>query len=132
VGGGYGGLCLALYYFSKKYNIHINSYSIIDLKEPLVLQKLYLSKLLTETSVEFIDSSTFGAHIEKENMFLVSNYCFSEIPDEFQKKYIQNLFPKVSHGFMAWNFIKTYDFGFSFREEQESPKTDTFNKYIYF
>jgi hypothetical protein len=65
-------------------------------------------------------------------MFIISNYCFSEISEEFQKKYIDILFPKVSHGFMAWNMIPTYNFGFKFSEEDEYPKTGEFNKYLRF
>jgi hypothetical protein len=65
-------------------------------------------------------------------MFLVSNYCFSEISTEFQKKYIDTLFPKISHGFMAWNNSPTYYFGFEIKEEIEYPKTGNFNRYVYF
>ena len=65
-------------------------------------------------------------------MFLISNYCFSEIPGNLQKEYIAKLFPKVSHGFMAWNHIPVYNFGFDIKEEVEFPKTGSYNKYIYF
>jgi hypothetical protein len=57
------------------------------------------------------------------NYFFVSTYSFSEICAEFQIKYIETLFPKIIHGFVAWNNIPTYDFGFSFSEEPEIPKT---------
>jgi hypothetical protein len=131
VGGGYGGLCFALYHFSKKYGITINSYAIVDLPNISTLQRMYISTL-SLTDVEFIDATTFGADITRENLFLVSNYCFSEIVSDFQEKYIQTLFPKVQHGFMAWNNIPTYNFGFQIREEEEYPKTGYFNKYVYF
>ena len=132
VGGGYGGLCLAIHHFSNKYNIKINTYSIVDLPSVSKLQKLYLSEVNPTLVVDFVDANTFGVGINKTNMFLVSNYCFSEIPDSLQKNYIANLFPKVSHGFMAWNFIPTYNFGFKFNEEVEYPKTGEFNKYLRF
>lgn len=133
VGGGYGGLCLALHHFSKSYNIQVNSYTIIDLKEPSNLQRIYLSRLMPEIKVDCIDACTFGKEIDKREMFLISNYCFSEISDEYQKEYITHLFPKVSHGFMAWNFIKTYDFGFKMHIEKERPCTaGEYNKYVYF
>uniref|UniRef100_A0A6C0L9H4 Sugar O-methyltransferase n=1 Tax=viral metagenome TaxID=1070528 RepID=A0A6C0L9H4_9ZZZZ len=132
VGGGYGGLCLALHFFAKKYTISIASYTIVDLKEALYLQEKYLKAVLPNVEVTFVDASTFGSAITTQNMFLISNYCFSEISAEFQKQYIQTLFPKVSHGFMAWNFIPTYDFGFTRREEEEYPMTGNSNKYVYF
>jgi hypothetical protein len=87
----------------------------------------------TGISTEFVDATTFGKDINKNNMFLISNYAFSEISYEFQQEYIRHLFPKIAHGFMAWNFIKTYNFGFLFKEEEEIPNTGgIYNKYVYF
>jgi hypothetical protein len=132
LGGGYGGLCLALHHFAHMYSIKVNSYTIVDLTDPSQLQKVYLSTVRPELSVDFVDASTFGAGIDKTNMFLISNYCFSEISPALQKEYVAKLFPKVSHGFMAWNWIPLYDFGFPVREEVEFPKTGGHNKYVYF
>jgi hypothetical protein len=132
VGGGYGGLCLALHHFAEKYGVKINSYTIIDLTDPSRLQKLYLSTIAPTLQVDFVDAATFGAGIEKTNMFLISNYCFSEIAENLQKEYIAKLFPKVSHGFMAWNWIPLYHFGFRMKEEEEYPKTGVHNRYVYF
>ena len=132
IGGGYGGLCLALDYFSSKYNIKIDSYTIIDLESALNLQNLYLSTINPSIRVKYINASTYGASMSNNNLFLVSNYCFSEISKEYQMKYIKILFPKVSHGFMAWNAIPTFDFGFKMLEEKEYPLTGQYNKYLYF
>lgn len=132
LGGGYGGLCLAIQWFAKKYNIIINSYSIIDLTEAIELQKLYMQKADSSLRVEWADASTFGKAVKRNNLFLISNYCFSELSHEYQKQYIDTLFPKVSHGFMAWNGIPLYNFGFSYRDEEEYPKTGFFNRYVYF
>lgn len=132
IGGGYGGLCLAIHYFVNKFNLKINSYSIVDLPSACNLQKLYLSKVNTSLNIEYIDATTFGGSISKTNLFLISNYCFSEITDINQKKYIQYLFPKVIHGFMVWNHIPVYNFGFLTKVEDEYPNTGGQNKYIYF
>jgi len=133
VGGGYGGLCLAIHYFSKRYNIRINSYTIVDLKAASDLQRLYLEKTIPEANIRCVDAETFGKNIDRNNMFLISNYCFSEISAEYQKQYITHLFPKVAHGFMAWNCIEPYNFGFNIRIEEERPNTGgMYNKYIYF
>ena len=132
VGGGYGGLCLSIHHFSEKYGIRINSYTIIDLPNIIQLQGLYLSKVNPDLQVNFVDGTTFGKDIERSGMFLVSNYCFSEISENFQKQYIQTLFPKIAHGFLVWNNIPTYNFGFSFKEQPEIPNTGKMNKHLYF
>ena len=84
-------------------------------------------------NIEFIDASSFGSNIECNNMFLISNYCFSEISKENQNSYRQILFPKIKHGFIAWNMIPVYDFGFHTNIESEIPNTGGhMNKYVYF
>jgi hypothetical protein len=133
IGGGYGGLCFAISFFSKQYSVNISTYTIIDLKEPSQLQELYLKNLKLEFPVKFADSRTFGKHIEEKDLFLISTYCFSEINYDYQKEYIEHLFPKVSHGFIAWNLIPLYYFGFPIlKEDDETPKTGHLNKFIYF
>lgn len=132
IGGGYGGLCMAVHFFAHKYNIKINSYTCVDLPIISELQKLYLTELLPGVKIDFVDSTTYGANISNTNMFLISNYCFSEISFDYQKKYIEHLFPKVSHGFMAWNCISLYNFGFNYKDEKEYPMTHEMNRYVYF
>ena len=92
-----------------------------------------VSEIIPEANIYCVDAEMCGKNIDRNNMFLISNYCFSEISPEYQKEYITHLFPKVTHGFMAWNHIKPYDFGFNTRIEEERPKTGgIYNKYIYF
>jgi hypothetical protein len=102
------------------------------LPNPLKLQRLYLSKASASLNVNFVDASSYGEQIGNKDLFLISNYCFSEISSENQKGYIQNLFPKVSHGFMTWNFIPVYNFKPDIKVEAEYPLTGRDNKYIYF
>lgn len=128
VGGGYGGLYLALKFFSKQYDINIKEYTIIDLTEPLELTKRYL-QYHNVSSVNLVDAKTFGADIIGDNKFLISNYCFSEISSELQAKYKELLFPKISHGFLVWNHIPLYDFGFQYKSVDEIPNI---SKFIYF
>jgi hypothetical protein len=133
LGGGYGGLCLAMYHLASKYMININSYTIIDLAPIIQFQKMYLDKANPSLSVKFIDASTFGSSLETSSTFLVSNYCFSEIAQSVRDQYIQKLLPKVSHGFMAWNAIPVFNFGFKLKIEDEYPNTGgPLNKYVYF
>lgn len=133
VGGGYGGLFLALQSFAKNYGITLRKYSIIDLKEPSDLQKKYLSNHTLTTPVTFHDASNFGTDIEGEDLFFVSCYCFSEISDAFQQKYREHLLPKCTHGFIAWNMIDVYDIGKELTITNEVPEeTGAKNKFVFF
>lgn len=138
IGCGYGGLFLALDFLAPYYHITIPTYHLVDLPELSTLQQYYLSNHVCQTTPMFYSAYTYGSHIDDNNLFLVSNYCFSEILNEHQQKYIQTLFPKVSHGFMVWNHIPLYDFGFTYTSEVEDPLTvdDShmfpMNKHVYF
>lgn len=135
IGGGYGGLCLAVHHFSAKYGVKINSYTICDLTNIICLQRMYLNRVKPEITVDFVDAETYGENINRDDMFLISNYCFSEISESHQVKYRQTLFPKISHGFFAWNCIPVYDLGIgNLRIEPEIPDSgiDSVNKYVYF
>ena len=130
VGGGYGGLCFAIHTFANKFNIKIKSYTIVDLTEPLALQRRYLSEIGID-GVNFIDANTHGNGVPIGS-YLISNYAFSELDAENRAKYQEVLFPNISHGFMAWNFIPLYDFGFQVSAEPEVPQTGGSNQHVYF
>jgi hypothetical protein len=102
VGCGYGGLFLAIQYFSKFLNIEIDNYYFIDLPEVINLINKYLS--LHDININYSTHSSYdyGKDIEDINLFFISNYCFTEINEEYRKNYIQYLFPKVSNGFIIW------------------------------
>jgi len=132
IGGGYGGLYLAINFLHKNYHVNIRSYTIIDLPSISKFQRLYTSKFNTTISLNCLESTNFGNDINNSNMFFISCYSFSEIPSNLQEQYIKTLFPKISHGFIAWNNIPLYNFGFTYTEEQENPKTGPMNKYVRF
>lgn len=132
VGCGYGGLFLAMDMVAPLYSIRISCYHLIDLPESSALQQWYLSAHDCVTPTRFHSASTYGDTIDSTDLFLISNYCFSEIAEEHQQRYRQQLFPRVSHGFMAWNNIPTYEFGFPMKEEIEYPLTGPMNRYVYF
>ena len=81
VGCGYGGLCLSINYFMKFFNITIDNYNIIDLKEPcnLIKQYLDLHKDNIHTNIILHDSSTYGSNVNNNDLFFISNYCYTEI-----------------------------------------------------
>ena len=132
VGCGYGGLFLAMVMVAPLYHLRISRYHLIDLPESSALQQWYLSAHDYNTPTRFHPASTYGDAIDSTDLFLISNYCFSEIAEEHQQRYRRQLFPRVSHGFMAWNNIPTYNFGFPIKEEAEYPLTGLMNRYVYF
>jgi hypothetical protein len=132
IGCGYGGLTCALSFFASFMGITIKEFHHIDLDSPLALQQKYLEKFTLDTPVFFHKASQFGADLQGDSYFLISNYCFSEIEHEFQLRYLENLFPKCVHGFLAWNHIDVYDLGKSVTVEDEYPLTGAKNKYVRF
>ena len=133
LGGGYGGLCLAIHTFAPHLQVNIRSYTIIDLDAPNRLQEKYLAGFPMTFPVSFARANTHGASISGTSNYFISNYCFSEIDNENQNKYIQTLFPKIIHGFMAWNHIPIYNFGFAIKDTDEVPNTGgRLNRFVYF
>jgi hypothetical protein len=133
IGGGYGGLCFFLHKLAGLFEITIDSYSIFDLEEPSLLQKKYLEGLGIVANMNFL-------HIDsvknlKKNSFLVSNYAFSEISMDLQKRYTADVLnPYTSHGFLAWNFIDMYNFidNKKISVEREYPSSAPNNRYVRF
>ena len=93
---------------------------------------LQLHNNIIQTKLLFHTANTYGETVQDTNLFFISNYCYTEIEELHNRMYTHILLPKVSHGFMAWNMIPTYDFGFDFKKEIEYPKTGDFNYYLYF
>ena len=104
LGCGYGGLCLAINYFSKLLNISITTYNIIDLPDVCNLISLYLDahKSNIHTDIVIHDSNTFGSQVNNGDLFFISNYCYTEINADLNTKYTNILLPKTSHGFILW------------------------------
>jgi hypothetical protein len=123
VGCGYGGLFLAINYFSKVLNIDIPKYYIIDLKEVTNLIRLYLdiNSDHIHISYEIKLSDNYGADISDTELYFISNYCFTEISNEYRDNYIQQLLPKCIHGFITWQTV----FGLSIDESNNIFKNKT-------
>jgi hypothetical protein len=144
VGCGYGGLFLSICYFSKLLSIQINHYYLIDLPEIgcLIQKYLELHNLNANISYSVHSAYDYGKDILNNNLFLISNYCFTEISNEKREKYISTLFPKVNSGFIIWqtifslpitnlNIIKKN----IIKIEEECPQTATVkepNYFVYF
>jgi len=132
IGGGYGGLCLAIHTYAEKFGVTPRQYSIIDLETPGKLQRRVLDMYGYSSSVKCLNAENFGAEIDQDSV-LISTYAFSEIQPEFQKQYIEVLFPKITHGFIVWNNIPVYDMGKMLHAvEVERPLTGPMNNFVYF
>ena len=121
IGGGYGGLAMAMRFFAPIFGLDVNNYTIIDIPKVLEFQKKYLEKM-DYNSIKFVDADTYGKNLD-DNLFLISNYAFSEIEEYHRKYYEKYLFPKVTHGYILWNNIPLYDFGFKYEAIPEDQIT---------
>jgi hypothetical protein len=144
IGCGYGGLFLAINFFSTFLNVDIEKYYLIDLPEVCELIKKYfdLHKENIHINYFFCNSTFFGSDIMEEELFLISNYCFTEIESEYRNNYISQLFQKINSGFIIWQTI----FGLPITEtkminkqivnyEEERPQTANEyqkNYFVYF
>jgi len=104
VGCGYGGLCLAINYFSNLKGIKINNYNIVDLPIVCNLIKNYIdvNKTYIYSNIKLHDSDSYGTEILDNELFFISNYCYTEIDPIKNKLYSTILLPKTSNGFIIW------------------------------
>lgn len=104
IGCGYGGLFLACNFFSKELNIEIDNYFLIDLQEVCSLIDNYLSVHKDYIYINYYlkNANNYGNDINSNDLFLISNYCFTEIDNEARNNYIFSLFNKVNSGYIIW------------------------------
>jgi hypothetical protein len=131
LGGGYGGLCLCINYFAKYFNITINKYHIIDLPVVNKLINKYLENFNLNFNIEIHDSNSYGSNINDTNLFMISNYCYSEIDISHRNKYKEILIPKIINGFIIWNVPILETIKKEQTCENERPLTGQYNKFIY-
>ncbi|NCA20559.1 MAG: hypothetical protein EBS86_05425 [Crocinitomicaceae bacterium] len=141
VGCGYGGLFLAIQFFSRLQSIVIPHYYFVDLDPVGKLVGNYLNLHKTNISVEYSihSASLYGIDISDSNLFLVSNYCFTEIENSHRNNYISTLIPKCISGFIIWQTcacdIATADSFITVKYiEEERPQTagSSKNYFLYF
>ena len=121
VGCGYGGLFMALNYFSKFFSVEIPLYHLIDLPEACDLIRYYLDQHQDIISIPYHIHSAFD--YEKDivsavpfvaepsaptvpdkpgYLFFISNYCLTELDEIHRQGYQKHLLPKARHGFIIW------------------------------
>ena len=125
LGGGYGGLYLALKYLAPN---RIQDYHIVDLDEVLSLIKLVVGD---DPRVHYHSASDYGKQVP-DNCFFISNYCYSEISSEHRTLYKTHLLSRCSQGFLTWNHIPYEDIGKSVQRAPETPMTGPGNEFVLF
>lgn len=96
IGGGYGGQCKIIDIF-----FDIESYTIIDLEDVNKLSKIYLDRLGTKTTIQYLKYPVIE---NKKYDLVISNYAFSELPIYVQDNYIPIL-KESKHGYITFNNI---------------------------
>ena len=96
IGGGYGGLCKILHDF-----MDIESYTIVDIMEPLMLSKKYLMECGLYVNTITPNGITSLSNID----LVISNYAFSELSVPLQQDYIDNIILKTKKLYMTYNNI---------------------------
>lgn len=144
IGGGYGGLALAISHFAPSFGITIGAYHLIDLAPAAALQKAYMAaaapKSSTNIDFQVYDAEKYGADVPSHDsrpLYLISCYAFGEIRKDYQEAYIKTLFPIVNHGFILYNRqegtgVTPDDVGRPIRVEQERPLDSYTNKFWWF
>jgi hypothetical protein len=124
LGAGYAGLFLAINLFSKKLNIYIKSYNIIELPNvcEFIIQYLTLHKDIISIPVILHKSTTYGKEIFGEKQFFISNFCFTGLDTTERDKYIEHLFPKLTNGLIIGQYIQNI-LNKTIRTEEETPQT---------
>jgi hypothetical protein len=133
IGGGYGGMALAVIQFAPKYGIDVETYNFIDLPEIIKLQELYIKSHMKDMSkFNFYSAFEYGSSIEKDDLYVIAVYSLGELDNSHQTEYIKQLFPKVSHGFIIWNALPYMSLGKDELIVPERPMTGPHNRFIFF
>lgn len=106
IGCGYGGQCLLFNLIANFHKVSINSYNLVDLKYPTLLQEKYLSLVMPENKkFRFLSCdnyNTWKANIGNVD-YVISNYALSEMSAEWGQRYIESIIKKAKHGFFQFN-----------------------------
>lgn len=101
IGGGYGGLCLFIKKMFKDYEV---DYTIVDLPEPGMLQKKYLSAV-GQNDVKIVSCFDVDSLSNQKFDLVISNYCISEISEENKNQYFEKIIINCDKKFFVWNFL---------------------------
>lgn len=116
IGSGYGGQCAMFFKLAPLLGLTIDSYTILDLDGPRLLQRAYLTTQLEAEELErmqFLSVSNSDLRtMLKPKSFLFSAYAYSEIHHDVQRLYNATLQGFPSHGRVVWNSVELPETGF--------------------
>lgn len=95
IGAGYGGQASILMEFFK-----IDNYGVYDLDNAQILVQKYLAKV---NKTDNLNIYSLEDNVNVLWDLAISNYAFSELPAELQKKYITKVLGKSERGYMIMN-----------------------------
>jgi hypothetical protein len=103
LGSGYGGLCLAIQFFSKLLDISIKNYTMVELNEPARLIQKYMNMHIEHLHIPLtIVDDKLDGYEKGDNQLFVSNYCFTAINQTYRKIYIDTIIKDSESGFIVW------------------------------
>lgn len=96
IGIGYGGQMLVL-----DRTIKMTEYHLFDLQPVLRLTEKYLEHHILNSSYRTTTLNQHKGDVEYD--LVISNYAYSELPKELQKKYIEKVLSKAKRGYLTMN-----------------------------
>jgi len=106
IGGGHGGQCYILHVLAPLFNIKIESYTIIDIKEVVALQNKCLSKLGIPCT--YLPANSYMTGLGKYDLCM-SNYALGELPLRVQTDYLRVVEASDRH-FFVWNMTPIHQY----------------------
>jgi len=106
IGCGYGGQCFLFNNVANFLDVSVNSYNLVDLKYPTLLQEKYLSLVMPQsTKIKFWPCNEYNTWKSKIGnvSYTISNYALSEMSSEWGTRYIESIIKKAKHGFFQFN-----------------------------
>jgi hypothetical protein len=103
VGGGYGGLFLAVDSLKAALETEITDYRIVEIPAmcPLARRCIEWHADKSTTAATVHESTTWGADVPDTD-YLVSLFCLTEISDTDRRNYFATLAARTKHGFILW------------------------------
>jgi len=120
IGGGYGGQCIILMELFKIFNIHINKYILIDLKEVVGFQEKYITAHNLQEKCVFLPYEEYIHYHFSDNSYLLSSYALSELITPIRHEYYNNVLKYTQHGLVIWNNPNGIDLNKSYIEISHS------------
>jgi hypothetical protein len=107
IGAGYGGLFLAINFATKKLAVPVRTYAIVELPGVGELAAAYIELNRASVHIPYTihAAADYGADVSKESLYVISNYCFTEISETHRVGYSSALLKPAAHGFMAWQTV---------------------------